>query len=216
KPQPYDYRRPENTEEILDERLQEALDEVQESDSDEDDLMTDGGCTVGFFDETFPKPEDVYQRVWDFETPSQQVSTDRFDANTFGFYALNGADAVELMPNSQSESVCEFLRRIREENPAGPLVVILDNYPSHHANDVKELADELGIQLVFLPKYSPHLNPIEPLWRELKYALSRVFVTDEDAFQSLIQELFDTLSEKLSYAADWIDTFLNDFRKLRQ
>ncbi|SDW21137.1 hypothetical protein SAMN05443574_1381, partial [Haloarcula vallismortis] len=29
-------------------------------------------------------------------------------------------------------------------------------------------------------------------------------------------ELFDTLSEKLSYAADWIDTFLNDFRKLRQ
>lgn len=123
----------------------------------------------------------MYQRVWDFETPSQKVSTDRFDANTFRFYALNGADAVELMPNSQSESVCEFLRRIREENPDGPLVVILDNYPSHHANDVKELADELGIQLVFLPKYSPHLNPIEPLWRELKYALSRVFVTEEDA-----------------------------------
>jgi hypothetical protein len=53
--------------------------------------MTDGGCPVGLFDETFPRPEDVSQRVWDFETPFQEVSTDRFDANTFGFSALNGA-----------------------------------------------------------------------------------------------------------------------------
>jgi len=112
--------------------------------------------------------------------------------------------------------VCEFLRRIRDENPDGPLIVILDNYPSYHSDDIKEVADELGIQLVFLPKCSPHLNPIEPLWRELKYALSRVFVTDEDAFQSLVQELFDSLSEKLSYAIEWIDTFLDDFKRLRQ
>jgi transposase len=216
KPKPYDYRRPDDADEILDERLEKALDEIEDGDSDEGELMTDGGCTVGFFDETFPKPEDVYQRVWDFETPSQEVSTDRFDANTFGFYALNGASTVELMPNSKSESVCEFLRQIREKNPDGPLVVILDNYPSHHAHDVKDLAEELRIQLVFLPKYSPHLNPIEPLWRELKYVLSRVFVTSEDTFQSLIRNTFDRLSTKLSYAQDWIDTFLADSKRLRQ
>jgi hypothetical protein len=115
---------------------------IQHLYDDDEGIMTDGGCTVGFFDETFPKPEDVSQRMWDFGTPSQEVSVDRFDANTFGFYALNGADAVELMPNSQSESVCAFLRRIRAENPDGPLMVILDNYPSHHATEVKELTDE--------------------------------------------------------------------------
>jgi hypothetical protein len=142
KPKPSDYRRPEDAEEILVERLQEALDEVEESESDDEEIVTDGGCVVGFFDETFPKPEDVSQRIWDFETPSQEVPVDRFDANTFGFYALNGADAVELMPNSQSESVCAFLRRIRAENPDGPLIVILDNYPSYHATEVKELTDE--------------------------------------------------------------------------
>jgi len=205
KPQPYDYRQPDNAEEIL-----------NESESDDEEIMTDEGCMVGFFDETFPKPEDVYQRVWDFETLLQKVSVDRFDANTFGFYALNGADAVELMPNSKSESVCEFLRRIRDENPDGPLIGILDNYPSHHAYEVKELAEELGIQLVLLPKYSPHLNPIEPLWGELNYVLSRVFVTDDDAFQSLVQETFDELSTKLSYAVDWIDTFFFDFKRLRK
>jgi transposase len=67
-----------------------------------------------------------------------------------------------------------------------------------------------------MPKYSSDLNPIEPLWGELKYSLSRVFVTGENAFRLLIQELFDLLSEKLSYATDWIDTFLDDFRGLRQ
>ena len=80
--------------------------------------------------------------MWDFETPSQKVSVDRFDANTFGLYGLNGVRAVELMPNSQSESVCAFLRQIRAENPDGPLIVILDNYPSRHATEVKELTDE--------------------------------------------------------------------------
>ena len=54
KPQPPDYRRPEDAEEILDERLQEALDEVEESESDDEEIMTDGGCTVGLFDEAFP------------------------------------------------------------------------------------------------------------------------------------------------------------------
>jgi hypothetical protein len=37
-------------------------------------------------------------------------------------------------------------------------------------------------------------------------------VTDEDAFQSLIQETFNELSAKMSYAVDWIDTFLSDFK----
>jgi hypothetical protein len=91
KPKPCDYRRPDDADEILNERLDKALDEIEDPDSDEGEWMTDGGCPVGLFDETFPRPEDVSQRVWDFETPFQEVSTDRFDANTFGFSALNGA-----------------------------------------------------------------------------------------------------------------------------
>lgn len=164
----------------------------------------------------YAKPYEVYQRVLDFGTPSQQVTVDRFDANTFGFYALNGADAVEVRSNSQTESVCAFLRRIRDENPDGPLVLILDNYPSHKATEVRELSDDLGIQLVFLPKYSPHLTLIESVWKELKYVLSRIFVTHEGAFQTLIQESFVLPSTKLSYAKAWIETFLTDFKKLRR
>lgn len=46
-------------------------------------------------------------------------------------------------------------------NPDGDIVIILDNFRSHHANRTREFAEANRIQLVFLPPYSPDLNPIE-------------------------------------------------------
>ncbi len=52
---------------------------------------------------------------------------------------------------------------------------ILDNAPIHGGEESWEILDELleakGINLVFLPKYSPELNPVELLWRYLKQTL---------------------------------------------
>lgn len=53
-----------------------------------------------------------------------------------------------------------------------PRVIILDNGPDHHAKIVKDkLADweSVDLHLFYLPTYSPHLNPIEILWRFCKY-----------------------------------------------
>ncbi len=55
---------------------------------------------------------------------------------------------------------------------ARPLVVILDNASAHVSARVKGQRDLLAaadIHLFYLPTYSPHLNPIEALWRQLKY-----------------------------------------------
>jgi transposase len=49
RPQPYGYIRPDDVEEILDEHLQEVLNEIEGSESDDEEIVTDGGCTVGFF-----------------------------------------------------------------------------------------------------------------------------------------------------------------------
>lgn len=53
-----------------------------------------------------------------------------------------------------------------------PRVIILDNGPVHHAKVVEEKLAEweaAGLYLFYLPTYSPHLNPIEILWRFCKY-----------------------------------------------
>lgn len=47
-------------------------------------------------------------------------------------------------------------------------VVVLDNATFHKSVYLKEIALKHGITLLFLPPYSPELNPIEKLWANLK------------------------------------------------
>ena len=46
-------------------------------------------------------------------------------------------------------------------------VVIMDNMRSHHAKIVTELLDKAGISYLYLPPYSPDLNPIEKMWSKM-------------------------------------------------
>ncbi len=51
-------------------------------------------------------------------------------------------------------------------------VIVLDNAPWHTSNKIKEQIEgweAQGIFIFYLPTYSPHLNPIEILWRKIKY-----------------------------------------------
>jgi len=53
-----------------------------------------------------------------------------------------------------------------------PYVIMMDNGPIHHAAIVKGEFDKwenLELFIFYLPTYSPHLNPIEILWRFCKY-----------------------------------------------
>jgi transposase len=51
-------------------------------------------------------------------------------------------------------------------------VIILDNAPIHHSkifhSKIQQWKND-DLHIFFLPKYSPHLNPIEILWRKIKY-----------------------------------------------
>lgn len=89
-------------------------------------------------------------------------------ANTLGFYALNGRSHVNFKNDSRAESFCEFFKEIGEKNPGKRILVILDNFSSHKAKTVQKTAEGLGITLVYLPPYSPNLNPIEYIWKALK------------------------------------------------
>lgn len=52
-------------------------------------------------------------------------------------------------------------------------VVIMDNMRSHHAKAVTELLDDAGISYIYLPPYSPDLNPIEKMWSKMKAILRK-------------------------------------------
>ena len=90
-----------------------------------------------------------------------------------------------------------------------------DNYGSHHAKLTQQRADELGIEFVFIPPYSPTLNAIEPLWKSLKRDISPEIYENEDHFREFLTETFLQLSHRVSFAADWIETFLPNIQRLR-
>lgn len=63
-----------------------------------------------------------------------------------------------------NEWIKQFLLPILKK----PSVIILDNATFHKARSTLQLVKEAGHRLLFLPPYSPHLNPIEKLWANIK------------------------------------------------
>jgi len=52
-------------------------------------------------------------------------------------------------------------------------VVVMDNLASHYADGVREAIEGVGGSVMYLPPYSPELNPIEHTWSKLKALLRR-------------------------------------------
>jgi transposase len=69
--------------------------------------------------------------------------------------------------------------------------VIWDNATFHHANEVQVLIEAAGCRLLFLPPYSPDLNPIEHYWAKLKSWIKRVRL-GERGIPEALHEFFKT------------------------
>jgi len=52
-------------------------------------------------------------------------------------------------------------------------VVVLDNLAAHKVAGVREKIEAAGASLLYLPPYSPHLNPIEQVFAKLKALIAR-------------------------------------------
>jgi transposase len=80
----------------------------------------------------------------------------------------NSLVAVTNTTVVSSETACELLRKIAAQSMGRPVTVVLDNARYQYCHVVQDLAQRLGIELLFLPSYSPNLNLIERLWKFVK------------------------------------------------
>ena len=67
-----------------------------------------------------------------------------------------------------ASEVCRLLTKLAELNPTRPVTIVLDNARYQRCKAVQARAKELGVELLFLPAYSPNLNLIERLWKFVK------------------------------------------------
>ncbi|WP_211263755.1 transposase, partial [Methanobrevibacter cuticularis] len=79
------------------------------------------------------------------------------------------------------------------------IVIVLDNYPVHHAKILKKTCKYLNITLIHLPPYSPKLSPIEQVWRTIKKELSTEFIESEEFLIENFEKWFYENIDKKSY-----------------
>jgi transposase len=131
------------------------------------------------------------------------------------FNVLAALDAVshKLIPVSNhsyinAESVCLLLRAVADAaTPGMPITLVLDNARYQKCALVSGLAGQLGIELLYLPSYSPNLNLIERVWKFVKAECLRTKYYDNyDKFNAAIQQCLDDLPSKHKAAMDTLLT----------
>ncbi len=212
KPYPMDYRKPANAEEILENELDLVFSILKEKGVKEEEIA------IGFIDEARPQNTANTVKVWSFEKVRSIKNTTKFKANTIGFYAIKGNSVSTFIEDSTAPSIAGFLENIQDSNKEyRAIIAISDRFSSHRSDIVRKKAKELGIYLIYLPPYSPELNPEQFIWKSVKRVLSLSFPSNLGEMKQIITQSWYELSGSLSYAKHWIDRFLvnnNNYNQL--
>jgi transposase len=133
--------------------------------------------------------------LWCFERMFIRAPAGRQRFNVLG--ALNAITHELIMVTNDTyinaTSVCELLCRLAELQLGVPITLILDNATYQKCKMVSDLAEELKIELLYLPSYSPNLNLIERVWKFVKKTcLYSIYYPN---FQDFKQAISDCLAQ---------------------
>jgi transposase len=73
-------------------------------------------------------------------------------------------------------------------------VVVMDNLAAHKVAGIREAIATVGASILYLPPYSPDLNPIEQMFAKLKALLRKAAARTREALWSTIGHLLDAFS----------------------
>lgn len=91
----------------------------------------------------------------------------------YGLGAVNyhtGETVVLIRRRKRRREVAELLQALLDKHPRETVFVAWDNFTAHQDDEVEEVVRSAAGRLVllYLPTYSPWLNPIEMLWRHFR------------------------------------------------
>ena len=137
--------------------------------------------------------------LWSFARLFVRAASGRQRFNVLGAFNAITRELLAVTNTTvvNTETMCALLRKLAAGGLSGPITVVLDNARYQRNAVVQALAASLGVELLYLPSYSPNLNLIERLWRFVKREAlyGRYHPTFAD-FQAAIQETLGQLSTK--------------------
>ena len=151
-----------------------------------------------FIDETWTKTNMAALRGWAPRGQRLPAAAPFGHWNTMTFLAALRRDRIEapwlLDGPINGERFLIYIERVLVPTLAAGDLVIMDNLGSHKAKAVRNAIRRAGARLLFLPKYSPDLNPIEQFFAKLKHHLRRDQPRSRDTVCQAIAAALDTVS----------------------
>ena len=89
------------------------------------------------------------------------------------------------------------------------ICLILDNYSAHKSAFIIKIALHLNITLIYLPPYSPHLNPIEQIWRQMKREIKHHYLESKEYLQELTIKTYKKTIIGTKVYDNWFKTFIS-------
>jgi transposase len=98
---------------------------------------------------------------------------------------------------STTKAVFEaYLERVLTPSLGPGQVVVMDNLSAHKGPRVRQLIEERGCELLYLPPYSPDLNPIEEAFAKIKGLLRKVGARTREALLEAIGRALEAVTTK--------------------
>ncbi|MDX9909850.1 MAG: IS630 family transposase, partial [Mariniphaga sp.] len=158
-----------------------------------------GECYLFFMDASHFILQPFICALWCMSRLFIKASSGRNRINVLGAVDAISKEVITLCNTTyiNAQTIVDFLIRIKERYADKPVKIVLDNARYQHCKFVKETAKALGIELLFLPSYSPNLNIIERLWKFTKRKILYAKYYETPAkFHSAITGFFNDVSSK--------------------
>jgi putative transposase len=156
-----------------------------------------------FIDETWTKTNMAPLRGWGprGERVKGKAPFGRWKTMTFVAALRQGGIAATCLFDGpiNGEVFLAWVRQVLVPTLKPGEVVILDNLGSHLGKAVRQAIRKAGAKLLFLPKYSPDLNPIEQVFSKLKHLLRKTQARSYGTLLKAIGELLGTMRLRMAW-----------------
>jgi transposase len=110
---------------------------------------------------------------------------------------LGGMGETMAVESSTNQEVFEaYVEHVLAPTLEAGQVVVMDNLSAHKPARVREVIEERGCELVYLPAYSPDFNPIEEAFSKIKDMLRQAGARTKDALVEVLGEALSAISDQ--------------------
>jgi len=114
---------------------------------------------------------------------------------TLGAMSLRGIDAAMTVASATDGDVFRtYVEQVLCPKLRPGDAVVMDNLSAHKVAGIRERIEATGAQLLYLPPYSPDLNPIEKAWSKFKKFLRDAKARTQEALDQAITEALKTIT----------------------